>query len=415
VKVSRDERTNIAEVSRYRDMLERLLQSLPAFPENRYQGRGIVICGGGNYYFPCVWVCIRMLRSVGCTLPIELWHRGPREMTDEMKAFVEPCGVVCKDSFTVACEFPVHRLDGWELKPYAILHSRFAEVLYIDADNVVVRDPEYLFDTALYRQTGSLFWPDLPIPASGQWYLKGDAWELLDLPFRQEPEFEAGQLVIDKRRCWRAMHLTLHLNEHSDYYYAVFFGDKDTFHLAWRKVAQEYSIIPHPPKALGDYLVLVQFDPEGKRLFQHRCNAKWTMAQRNVRVPGFLFEEECLGFLHELGTRCPGSFEEFSMSFTPAEQLAFEEIVLNRTFRHHRNGQEVGVCIFLPDLTATLSGESFGWHIEEDKEGEAVLIFTEAGRPLCFLRKTRQASWAGRWRFGERSAIELWPQDGIPD
>ena len=53
--------------------------SLPSYPD-RFDGRGIVIPGGGMRYFTCAWVCIRMLRSLGCTLPIELWHCGPEEM-----------------------------------------------------------------------------------------------------------------------------------------------------------------------------------------------------------------------------------------------------------------------------------------------------------------------------------------------
>src|SRR6476660_4357417 len=97
--------------SRYREMLDQFLRSLPAFPEDRFQGRGIVLCGGGNY-FPCVWVCVRMLRTFGCTLPIELWYRGPHEMTDEVKALLAPYDVVCRDAFAIAREFPVRRLDG---------------------------------------------------------------------------------------------------------------------------------------------------------------------------------------------------------------------------------------------------------------------------------------------------------------
>src|SRR6185369_10533995 len=258
---------NVNETDHYRELLDQFLRSMPAFPDQRFHGRGIVLCGGGSVYFPCVWVCIRMLRRFGCTLPIELWHRGPRELTDEMKRLLEPYDVVFRDAFQVAREYPVRRLDGWELKPYAIVNSRFAEVLYIDADNVSVRNPEFIFDTPLYRETGSLFWQDLPNDFLEQVYLKHSAWELLGLPVRDEPQFESGQLLVDKRRCWRPLQLTLHLNEHSDYYYAAFFGDKDTFHLAWRKLGQEYSLNPHPPGALGANWVLIQFDPDGERLF----------------------------------------------------------------------------------------------------------------------------------------------------
>jgi hypothetical protein len=380
---------------------------MPVFPEDRYQGRGVVLCGGGNYYFPCVWVCIRMLRGVGCTLPIELWHRGPREMTDEMKALVEPYDVVCRDAYAVSREFPVRRLDGWELKPYAIVHSRFAEVFYIDADNVAVRDPEYLFDAEQYRITGSLFWPDAVGPASAPQFLLDEAWELLGLPVQQEPEFETGQIVVDKRRCWRPLRLTLHLNEHSDYYYTVFFGDKDTFHLAWRKAGQEYGMVPHPPVVLGEHLVMVQSDPEGNRLFQHRCNAKWTLVQRNERIAGFLFEETCLELLRELAASWPGGSDACPTPVTPVERVAFDEIVRGGGFLCQMSGREQYSCSFLPDRTAILNDESYEWQIEEDKEGEAVLIFALDGRRLCFLRRTPQGSWTGAWLYGERPWVEI--------
>lgn len=386
----------------YRKMLDQFLRSIPAFPDHRFQGRGIVLCGGGNVYFPCVWICVRMLRNFGCTLPIELWYRGPREMNEEMKALVEPYDVVCRDSFAVAREFPVRRLDGWELKPYAILNSRFAEVLYIDADNVVVRNPEFLFETRLYTDTGALFWQDLPNDTSSLSYLKNSAWDLLDLPFRDEPPFESGQLLVDKRCCWRPLQLTLHLNEHSDYYYTAFFGDKDTFHLAWRKVEQEYSLNPHVPGALSAQRALVQFDPDGERLFQHRCNAKWTITARNIRIPGFLYEEESLSLLQELEDRWSPNSCVFS--YTPAEQAAFDEIVHRQTFRDE---SDRGVWTFHSDLTVTCNEEPFNWQVEEEKDGEAILLIMDADKRLSFLRKTPQGNWAGRWRYGDRSFLEL--------
>lgn len=401
------------DASRYRDMLEHLLQSVPVFPEDRYRGRGIVICGGGDYYFPSVWICIRILRSVGCTLPIELWHRGPHEMTDEMKALVEPYSVVCQDAFAVSRHFPVHRLDGFEIKPYAIMHSRFTEVLYIDADNMVVRDPEYLFDTGLYLQAGSLFWPDVPCHASAPWHLKEDAWELMGLPFRQEPQFESGQLVIDKRRCWRALQLTMHLNEYSDYYYSVFYGDKDTFHLAWRRVAQDYGMIPFPPAVLDDHRVLIQFDQQRKRLFQHRCNAKWTIAGRNSRIAGFLMEEECFVLLEELRTKWSRRTRSLPGDCSAAETAVFEEFARASSLQFRVAGQPSRKLLFRPDLTLGMSdGLPWnGWRVETDKDREAILVLTLEERPVCFMRRNVEDIWQGHWRLGDRVLVELYHSD----
>lgn len=45
-------------------------------------------------------------------------------------------------------------------KAAAIINSRFNEVLYLDADNSVARNPEYLFEEPMYKERGALFWPD---------------------------------------------------------------------------------------------------------------------------------------------------------------------------------------------------------------------------------------------------------------
>src|ERR1700736_334833 len=55
---------------------DRALAALPDYPGG-FMGSGIVIPGGGIKYLPCAWVCIHMLRHLGCVAPIELWHLGP--------------------------------------------------------------------------------------------------------------------------------------------------------------------------------------------------------------------------------------------------------------------------------------------------------------------------------------------------
>jgi len=174
---------------------------LPSYPVGRFHGRGVVILGGGVKYFPSAWVCINMLRHVGCTLPIELWHLGPEEMSHEMKSLVEPLGVTCVDALEVRKQYPVRTVgkangghEGWELKPYSILHSRFREVLFFDADNMPVVNPTFLFETPQYLNRGAIFWPDPFI------YKPEDIiWTLTGVAHRKEWQFESGQIMVDKR------------------------------------------------------------------------------------------------------------------------------------------------------------------------------------------------------------------------
>lgn len=401
-----------AEIEQHQRMLDALLQSPQPYSSSRFHGRGIVLCAGGDRYFPCAWVCIRMLRHLGCQLPIELWHRGPAELNAEMAGLVAPWGVRCVDAYAEARTRPVRRLDGWELKSYAIINSSFAEVLYLDADNVPVRDPAFLFATPEYQAAGALFWPDRYMGEGDEHsWLRREAWDICQAPYRNEPEIEAGQLLIDKRRCWLPLQLVLHLNEHSDFYYAYFYGDKDTFHLAWRKVGQEYALAPHRPRTLLVDIVLVHFDPSGEPLFQHRNRAKWTLTGVNRRIPGFLLEDECFQFLHELWCSWSGQIRKLPDDFSPRERAAFAEVCQTKTFRYIRVGHGQRALEFRPDFTIALGATQMetGWMVEEVQDGTVVLSIRNSGGITCFLRRADDGSWYGRWLSYERMPVILQP------
>jgi hypothetical protein len=285
----------------HRAWLDQAVERAERSPRRSFSGRGIVIAGGGGKYFPCAYVLIRLLRHLGCRLPIELWHLGAAELSAEMRALVEPHAVATIDAHEVRHQFPVRRLHGWELKPYAIIHSSFEEVLLLDADNVPIADPTYLFDTPHYRVPGAAFWPDF-----GRLSADNPIWRVTGVAYRPEPEFESGQMLIDKIRCWRALQVTLHLNEHSDFYYRHLHGDKDTFHLAWRRLQQLYAMPQRGPGSLPG--TILQYDFAGQPLFQHRNFAKWQLHGPNRHIVGFRHEKQCLAYLHELrqsGVACP--------------------------------------------------------------------------------------------------------------
>ncbi len=272
--------------------LERAIMRLPASGPD-WKGRGIVIPGGGRY-LACGWVCINMLRHLGCRLPIEFWHLGPQEVRPQFIEAAAALGVKCVDALKVRERRPARRLHGWELKPYAALHSDFEEVLLLDADNVPVVDPSFLFDTPEYLRDGAVFWPD-----RGRMGPDHAAWKLTGVDHRDEPEFESGQLLIHKNRCLRELHLTMWFNEQSDFWYHVVYGDKETFHLAWRKLARPYAMPPYPVHEL--YGVMCQHDFQGRRIFQHRGGDKWSLEGRNLRISGFRYENICLDFLRQFG------------------------------------------------------------------------------------------------------------------
>jgi hypothetical protein len=288
-------------VKRSRTIVDELVKNVEPCPGG-FEGRGIVTCGGGYVYFANAWVMIRMLRHLGCELPIQLWYLGPKEVDDRMKRLVRPHGVECIDGLPFLRETlrDGRRLPsiGWVLKSVAVARCPFAEVLFLDADNLPLRDPTFLFEEPPYQATGAVFWPDRGRMASEA------VWRVFRLPRRSEPEFESGQLLVNKRVNWDAVWLAEQLNFRADLFYRLMWGDKDTFRFAWHKLGKSFAMPQFPPQALraAGYQsdMLCQHDFRGARIFQHRTTYKWNLLGANPWIPGCFFEKQCRIFLEEL-------------------------------------------------------------------------------------------------------------------
>jgi Mannosyltransferase putative len=371
-------------------LLEAAVADPPPYPAGGFAGRGIVICAGGERLFTCAWVAIGILRRhLGCRLPIQLWHLGPAEIGPPMRALLEEFDVETVDALAPAGRAPMRIVGGWELKPYAIVHSRFREVFLLDADNVPLIDPATLFDLPQYASTGAIFWPDIV-------RLRADnpIWAVCGVAFRSTPSFESGQLLVDKQRCWAALQLALHMNQHSDFFYQHLYGDKDTFLMAWLRLGRDYAMPGHLPVKRHDVLNQHHFD--GRVIFQHRNAAKWSYGRGNPRIPGFELEEECLGLLAELTVVWNGRvFNPPAMS-APARDLAaaLESI---QWFTYLKVGSvEKDIQLLADNRIGVGRGEyEFYWWVEEDSEG--LLLGLEGRRRTGVrLRAMPDGSWRGR-------------------
>jgi Mannosyltransferase putative len=96
---------------------------------------GLVVVAGGARIFTNAYVLLHMLRHVlRSSLPVELWYFGQREISPAMAAAVEPLDVRLVDANPLIAASGANVRDGWQLKCFALVHSRFAEVLLLDAD-----------------------------------------------------------------------------------------------------------------------------------------------------------------------------------------------------------------------------------------------------------------------------------------
>uniref|UniRef100_H3GDI6 Nucleotide-diphospho-sugar transferase domain-containing protein n=1 Tax=Phytophthora ramorum TaxID=164328 RepID=H3GDI6_PHYRM len=236
------------------------------------------------------YATVRALREVqGCRLPIEIWLR-PDEMDKEPGA-LDPLKDLARNKSAGEMTFQAIRHSHavlFNAKVYAIYNSKFDQVLFLDADNVPVRDPSYLFKTREFVDTGALFWPDYWHPQQTIFAINQTSlvWQLLDTPFVDMFEQESGQLLIDRKRHAAPLSLvTFYAFHMPNYFYKLklAWGDKDLFRFAWLKLGARFHMIATLPAVAGEMvgtsfcgMTMGQHDPNGDVIFLHRNQLKLT-------------------------------------------------------------------------------------------------------------------------------------------
>ena len=101
-------------------------------------------------------------------------------------------------------------------KIIALLFSSFDEVLLLDSDNIILRDPEELFSSTPYLSTGSLLWLDFWGRSSAP-----DCQAILGNITAVLHTHESGQLITKKSNTWEALALALFMNAHSYFFFPL--------------------------------------------------------------------------------------------------------------------------------------------------------------------------------------------------
>jgi hypothetical protein len=261
-------------VAGFHEAVDSFLDDVPRMHQPEAD-RGIVIVGGGEY-LPSVYVTVRVLRHVGCQLPIEVWHFDGEDDPQLTPAF-EPYGVEFINANQVATQRPFrflhwHWWKGWQLKSFALCNSKFREVLFLDADCYPNRDPEYLFDWDEFQRAGCVLWPDVEHSPTA---LKPSTFRLFEIEQPNDRLTESGQILLDREKVWRPLSLAAFYNQCADIVYRYIWGDKDTFPFAWRRCGVPYSRMWPECELQADSIL--QYDFHGHVIFQHRVGDKFKL------------------------------------------------------------------------------------------------------------------------------------------
>ena len=237
---------------------------------------GVLYVGGGRYW-PGIAVGCRMLRRLGYSGPIEVWHGHRADPEPVEVADVRGLDVAIVSALAQAERTRPRILRGWEAKLHAIRHCGFRRLLYLDADAYCVSEPSR-YATVLERAPFA-FWRDLPhCGGNVKWPM---VWPSGD---GGVPQVQGGQLWIDRERAWPLVLVADWMCQHSDYYFRHGFGDQDMWRAAlaaggwpWHEIGP--ADWHHPAFVCRQ---------DGVDLIVHRCRGKlWRVSDIPDRRRGY--------------------------------------------------------------------------------------------------------------------------------
>ena len=248
-------------------------------PQERQRG---IVYTGLYSHFKDIYQSILAHRNLRVSLPVEVWvdaadydicttvfetvgayeflNSNEEPMSSEEAAKLG----------TTHCRSLPLKSSGFASKFYALLGTHFTDVLFMDADNIAVRDVNAIFNSTAYKTTGAVMWPDLwgeacretthrsengwtGFQTSVLWqaHIGGLNWHNTR---NHAHEVEAGQIAFDLTRHAGLLDIGRRFIEDESFFKHSVYGDKDVFRLIHQMVDEPFTFVdaipgystPHP-------------------------------------------------------------------------------------------------------------------------------------------------------------------------
>lgn len=298
---------------------------------NQTSGRGIVLCVG-NDQFKFAASTIRIIREVYRNhLPIEVFFIRENDLDDSKRHYLIS---EFKDLTLMKLDDYIGeyytKFGGWAMKPFAMLASKFSEMIMMDADVFFFQDPGMLFEDEGYKTTGSLFYYDRTLFPN---WTKGPDWMRSFLPtmssfvpksrwFRglSSHEQESGVVVLDKKKALIGLLSTCKMNgitERDEVVYKHVYGDKETYWVGFEVTQTPYAFVKSFAGVIGshgrgdadgspEYICgnQIHFDADGKPLWLNGGLYRNKHAKDELEYLNFTHYSTSTGDDWEFGTNC---------------------------------------------------------------------------------------------------------------
>lgn len=128
--------------------------------ENGIDRKGIVITTGMKTFAMTVHLIQSIRKVYKSDLPIEIFYNGAKDLTSSAIKLLDRLPKVKALDLNTIFSLSGQQLNGWDLKPFAMLASSFQQVMLLDADVVLMQSPDIFFTLPQFEQNGALFFRD---------------------------------------------------------------------------------------------------------------------------------------------------------------------------------------------------------------------------------------------------------------
>ncbi|KAJ3294749.1 hypothetical protein HDU79_010484 [Rhizoclosmatium sp. JEL0117] len=227
---------------------------------------GISITCGTRQYYTTYHLILSLRRVFNISTPIQIFYAGDKDLHPHLAQKLSSVPNVETIDLTTLFPNEMKELDGWSLKPFAALASRFRTVIYMDADVLFFESPLRILDSPKFKETGQFYYHDRRnreerfIPGT-KWFrslLSSPSESAKDLGYLTEKtshEMDSGFFVLDKSRAGILFSLLLACKMNSKVergvLYSMTYGDKESFWFANEVLRVPFAFNRHFGSVIG--------------------------------------------------------------------------------------------------------------------------------------------------------------------